>query len=125
VLVHGVPCQESISSTFYTQIFSTKVLQAAFLYLSFGLVIFWRKHIGTKVSCKMFMKLTPDCKVAIWHKYHKINPLYVKCTSFHPNLAEPIPLLELSFANTSSFVLLPRANVNCAKLKATIFLVEH
>jgi len=33
------------SSTFYEQLFSTKVFFEAFLYLQFGFVIFWQKNI--------------------------------------------------------------------------------
>jgi len=35
-----------------------KVFCAAFLEFQFSFVIFWRKNIGTKVACKMLMKLT-------------------------------------------------------------------
>jgi len=35
-----------------------KVLQAAFLKLQFGIVIFWCQEIGSKAACKMLMKLT-------------------------------------------------------------------
>jgi hypothetical protein len=48
----------SISSTFYLHLFCIKVLCAAFLYLQFDFVIFWRKNIDTKAACKMLMKLT-------------------------------------------------------------------
>jgi hypothetical protein len=40
--------------------FCTKVTQAAFLYLKFGLVFFWRKNIGSKATHKMLVKLKPD-----------------------------------------------------------------
>jgi len=33
------------------------VFCAAFLYLQFGFVIFWRKNIGAKAARKMWMKL--------------------------------------------------------------------
>jgi len=50
----------SISSTFYSQLFGTKVLGAAFLYLQIFFEIFWCKNIGAKVACKMLMKLTTE-----------------------------------------------------------------
>jgi len=40
------------------QIFHTKVLQAAFLKLQFGFVIFGCQEIGAKAAHKMLMKLT-------------------------------------------------------------------
>jgi hypothetical protein len=50
--------QVLISSTFYEQLFRTKVFCAAFLHLQFGIVIFFlQKHIGTKADCMMLMKL--------------------------------------------------------------------
>jgi len=36
----------------------SKVLCAAFLYLQFGFVIFWRKDYGAKAAHKMLVKLT-------------------------------------------------------------------
>jgi len=48
-----------ISSTFYNQLFPTKVSFKAFLYSQFGFVIFWQKKIGTKAVHKMMMKLIP------------------------------------------------------------------
>ena len=47
----------SISSTFYAQLFCTKVLCAAFLHLRFGFVIFCQKNISAKAARKMLMKL--------------------------------------------------------------------
>jgi hypothetical protein len=55
----SVSQQESISSTFYAQIFCKKVPGAAFLKLNFGFMIFWCKTIGAKVARKKLMKLTP------------------------------------------------------------------
>jgi len=53
----------SISSTFFAQIFCTKVLQAAFLWLCFGFVTKEEKLLKAlsyeKLSSKMLMKLTP------------------------------------------------------------------
>jgi len=34
------------------------VLRAAFLELQFGLIVFWRKNIGTKAASNILMKLT-------------------------------------------------------------------
>jgi len=48
----------SISSTFYTQLFCTKVFCAAFLLLQFGYVTFWHKNIGAKAAHKILIKLT-------------------------------------------------------------------
>jgi len=37
------------------------VFFAAFLYLKFGFVMFWRKNMGAKAACKMLLvKLTTD-----------------------------------------------------------------
>jgi len=47
----------SISPTFYEQLFCTKLLCAAFLYLQFGFIFFWQKNIGAKVARKMLVKL--------------------------------------------------------------------
>ncbi len=49
----------SISPIFYEQLFHTKVLDAAFMCLQFGFLIFWRKDFGTKAAHKMLVKLTP------------------------------------------------------------------
>ncbi len=50
--------QVSISPTFYTSLFITKVPCAAFRQLQFGcLNFFWPKNIGAKAACKMLMKL--------------------------------------------------------------------
>ncbi len=49
--------QVSISSTFYSCLFHTKVFYTAFLYLQFGLKIYGQKNICTKSADKM-MKLT-------------------------------------------------------------------
>jgi len=43
----------SISSTFYTHVFCTKVLCAAFLKSQFGFVTFWRKNNGAKAARKI------------------------------------------------------------------------
>jgi len=50
--------QGSISSTFYLQLFRTKVFCTAFLWLQFGFLIFWHKNIGAKAAGKMLVKLT-------------------------------------------------------------------
>jgi len=50
--------QVSISSTFFTEFFCTKVFYATNLSLKFGFVIFWQKNIGSKAARKMLMKLT-------------------------------------------------------------------
>jgi hypothetical protein len=39
--------------------FYTKVLCAPFMYLQFGLAIFWQKDFGAKAAHKMLVKLTP------------------------------------------------------------------
>ena len=46
--------QESISSTFYENVFHMKVLSA----IHFGFIIFWLKDIGEKSARKMMMKLS-------------------------------------------------------------------
>ncbi len=38
-------------------VYLTNILQAAFLYLLFGFVIFWQKNIGVKAARKMLVKL--------------------------------------------------------------------
>ena len=48
----------SISPTFYKQLFRTKDLRAAFLYLNCRFKLFWCKEIGAKAACKMLVKLT-------------------------------------------------------------------
>jgi hypothetical protein len=45
--------QVTISPTFYAQLFCTKVLRKASLYLHFRFVIFWNKNIGAKASRKI------------------------------------------------------------------------
>jgi len=50
--------QESISQTFYEQLFCTKVFCAAFLQLQFGSIILWSKNIGAIAAQKMLMELT-------------------------------------------------------------------
>jgi len=52
----------SISSTFYEQLFSTKVFLKAFLF-HFGFVIFCRKFINAKTGWQMLVKLTKVCLV--------------------------------------------------------------
>ena len=51
--------QVSISPTFYEQLFRTKDLRAAFLYLHCRFKLFRRKEIGAKAACKMLVKSTP------------------------------------------------------------------
>ena len=46
----------SISPTFFEHLFHTKVFWAAFLFLLFSFVLFWRKEIGAKDACKMLVK---------------------------------------------------------------------
>ena len=41
-----------LPTTFYRQIFCTKVLCAAFMCLHFGFVCFWQKEIGAKAARK-------------------------------------------------------------------------
>ncbi len=48
----------SISTSFYEQIFHTKVFWATILYLQFGFVIFLWKNIGAKAARKMLVKIT-------------------------------------------------------------------
>ena len=48
----------SISPTFYKQLCRMKVFPAAFLYIHFRFVLFWRKEIYAKVARKMLVKLT-------------------------------------------------------------------
>jgi len=50
--------QVSISSTFDARLFRMKLLCAAFLILQFGILIFWRKNIGTKAACRILVKFT-------------------------------------------------------------------
>jgi hypothetical protein len=50
----------SISPTFYEKLLCMKVTQAAFLYLHFRFVLFWRKNTGAKAAHKMLVKLTPN-----------------------------------------------------------------
>jgi hypothetical protein len=50
--------QVSISLTFYTRLFYTKVFCAAVLELHFSFVIFWQNNIVTKAARKVLMKLT-------------------------------------------------------------------
>jgi hypothetical protein len=50
--------QVSISPTFYEQLFRTKFVLQAFLYLM--LYLFWSKKIGEKVTLKMLVKLAID-----------------------------------------------------------------
>jgi len=45
------------------QIFQTKVLRSAFLYLHIDFVFFWRKNIGEKGAHKMLMKLTQGVNI--------------------------------------------------------------
>ena len=47
----------SISSTFYKQLFHTKVFCAAFLYLQFVFIILSQNKIGKKAAHKMLVKL--------------------------------------------------------------------
>jgi hypothetical protein len=47
----------SISLTFFTRLFCTKVLCEAFLLLQSGFVFFWKKNIDAKADCKMLKKL--------------------------------------------------------------------
>jgi hypothetical protein len=42
----------------YEQLFCTPVIHAAFLYLKFGLIVFWHKKIGGIATRKMLVKLT-------------------------------------------------------------------
>ena len=52
--------KESISSTFYEQLFFyMKVFCAAFWYLKLEFIIFWRKGNGKKGAHKILVKLTP------------------------------------------------------------------
>jgi len=44
--------QVSISPTFYEQLYCTKVLSVAFLYLEFVFVFFWQKDFSKKVVVK-------------------------------------------------------------------------
>ena len=48
----------SISSTFYEQLFHTKVFFEAFLSLQLRFVFFWRTENGAKAALKMLVKLT-------------------------------------------------------------------
>ena len=50
--------QGSISPTFYTQLFCTIVVWAAFMFLQFGFVIFWQKEISSKAASTILVKLT-------------------------------------------------------------------
>ena len=50
---------QSISPTFYGQLFWTKVFCPAFMCLQIGFVIFWQNEMSTKAACKMLVKLTP------------------------------------------------------------------
>jgi len=52
---HTLGC---FSLIFYKQLFHTKVFFKAFLYLQFGIVIFWQKETSAKAACKMLVKLT-------------------------------------------------------------------
>ncbi len=54
--------QVSISKTFYTRLFHTKVFCAAFLQLQFDFVIFWCKNFSAKGMCKMLVKLSTGVK---------------------------------------------------------------
>jgi hypothetical protein len=49
--------------------FCMKILRAAFLYLQFRFVLFWRKKIGT--TRKMLVKLTTMVKILIVSKYNQ------------------------------------------------------
>ncbi len=50
----------SILPTFYEELFCTKVVCKAFLYLkfAFGYLLFWRKKIDGKGDLKMLVKMT-------------------------------------------------------------------
>ena len=50
--------QESISLTFYKQLFCMKVMHAACLCLQYGFDFFWQKEIAAKAANKMLVKLT-------------------------------------------------------------------
>ena len=50
--------RESISLTFYEQLFCMKVMHAACLCLQYGFDIFWQKEIAAKAANKMLVKLT-------------------------------------------------------------------
>ncbi len=52
--------QVSILSSYYAQLFHTKVLCLAFLCLQFGFKFFWQENISAKAARKMLMKLTTD-----------------------------------------------------------------
>jgi len=45
------------SSTIYEQLFCAKVFCSVFLYLQFGLVIFWQNNIDAKDAFKMLVIL--------------------------------------------------------------------
>ncbi len=55
----------SISSTFYEQLFHSKVYCATFMCLQFGFVIFWQINMGVKFAHKMLAKSTPRFKICI------------------------------------------------------------
>jgi hypothetical protein len=57
-----------ISPIFHEQIFCTKVFCAAFMYLQFGFVIFWRKDFGAKAADKMLVKLTSGCFFKLYYR---------------------------------------------------------
>ncbi len=50
---------ESISPTFYAQLFCTKVLRAAFLHVNFRFKLFLVQEYWRKCAQKMLVKLTP------------------------------------------------------------------
>jgi hypothetical protein len=55
--MYGTWCQfhQCFTNSFFVQ----KFFCAAFMWLQFGFVIFWRKDFGTKAAHKMLVKLTP------------------------------------------------------------------
>jgi len=67
----------SISPTFYTKIFGTKVLSKAFLKLHYGFEIFWRKNIGAKGAHKMLMR----CQLSTFYAKLLRHPKSIKIQS--------------------------------------------
>jgi hypothetical protein len=49
----------SFSPIFYEQLFHTKKICAALMWLQFRFVNFWQKDFGAKAAHKMLVKLTP------------------------------------------------------------------
>ncbi len=64
----------SISPTFYVQLFRTKVLREAFLYLHLRFKLFWQKNIGANTLIKCWC----NCKQGVFkcthHLQSKSNP---------------------------------------------------